>query len=584
MIKNNGWGGRIRTHEWRDQNPLPYHLATPQKLEQYKNTIFGIILSLGLVIFLYSGFKLPAYSIEVREKCRNKLLNSAIDSIFINKSQIILSQANTLFIDCESITFANNLSEAQSFIFNRIKAIEDDVYLANSQGLQKNQKYIFEKFEVINFELIAETLFLATNHGVFHSPFNEYREFFNIPDLSFKVFEIIQSPWKKNEIYIATEQGIYLYKVKSKKLQSLNTNLRLGPDSKINFARLKTISVNGKNYICLLSDRGVFLLSKSKKKWFRLALTGLKTNLEGNYEFLDLTILNNTLVAVLKSGLYYSSFEVDKLNSNIWQKINLEIAKADDFTEGFTASHFEEEGEVLHVYLANFRGEVFEVVLEKSDYMDMKQAGLKAQSTVFNRSLEKDLNLRLKLEPQITELHKYALKFAAIPTGNKLRSYRLKARLRNFLPEMDTYFDNSDYSLNGLSFEGRDEFNSKESSIKTSFEENSNNVDDSELEFGFRLSWKFGNLLYDPELIDIVNSSRIIANVRENLLAELNQIYFQRKELLLSMLASAFKRSQENHLEFERLTASLDARTGAWFSKEYKKRKKKFLRRRDEER
>ena len=25
-----GWGGRIRTCGWRDQNPLPYHLATPQ--------------------------------------------------------------------------------------------------------------------------------------------------------------------------------------------------------------------------------------------------------------------------------------------------------------------------------------------------------------------------------------------------------------------------------------------------------------------------------------------------------------------------------------------------------------------------
>ena len=26
-----GWGGRIRTCVWRDQNPLPYHLATPQQ-------------------------------------------------------------------------------------------------------------------------------------------------------------------------------------------------------------------------------------------------------------------------------------------------------------------------------------------------------------------------------------------------------------------------------------------------------------------------------------------------------------------------------------------------------------------------
>lgn len=25
----NGRGGRTRTYAWRDQNPLPYHLATP---------------------------------------------------------------------------------------------------------------------------------------------------------------------------------------------------------------------------------------------------------------------------------------------------------------------------------------------------------------------------------------------------------------------------------------------------------------------------------------------------------------------------------------------------------------------------
>ena len=28
-----GWGGRDRTSEWRNQNPLPYRLATPQQAE-----------------------------------------------------------------------------------------------------------------------------------------------------------------------------------------------------------------------------------------------------------------------------------------------------------------------------------------------------------------------------------------------------------------------------------------------------------------------------------------------------------------------------------------------------------------------
>ncbi len=31
VVSHGGWGGRIRTSEWRDQNPLPYHLATPQQ-------------------------------------------------------------------------------------------------------------------------------------------------------------------------------------------------------------------------------------------------------------------------------------------------------------------------------------------------------------------------------------------------------------------------------------------------------------------------------------------------------------------------------------------------------------------------
>src|SRR6266576_6051166 len=29
-ISKNGWGGRDRTYECRNQNPVPYHLATPQ--------------------------------------------------------------------------------------------------------------------------------------------------------------------------------------------------------------------------------------------------------------------------------------------------------------------------------------------------------------------------------------------------------------------------------------------------------------------------------------------------------------------------------------------------------------------------
>src|SRR5262249_15380308 len=34
-----GWGARIRTWEWRNQNPLPYHLATPQQVPESRTEL-----------------------------------------------------------------------------------------------------------------------------------------------------------------------------------------------------------------------------------------------------------------------------------------------------------------------------------------------------------------------------------------------------------------------------------------------------------------------------------------------------------------------------------------------------------------
>ena len=37
-----GWGGRDRTSEWRNQNPLPYRLATPQQAGTREGSIRSI--------------------------------------------------------------------------------------------------------------------------------------------------------------------------------------------------------------------------------------------------------------------------------------------------------------------------------------------------------------------------------------------------------------------------------------------------------------------------------------------------------------------------------------------------------------
>src|SRR6185437_7483341 len=41
--KLDGWGGWIRTNVWRDQNPLPYHLATPQHVQALQTACAGLV-------------------------------------------------------------------------------------------------------------------------------------------------------------------------------------------------------------------------------------------------------------------------------------------------------------------------------------------------------------------------------------------------------------------------------------------------------------------------------------------------------------------------------------------------------------
>ena len=145
-------------------------------------------------------------------------------------------------------------------------------------------------------------------------------------------------------------------------------------------------------------------------------------------------------------------------------------------------------------------------------------------------------------------------------------AYKRQARLRNVLPQIDTSFDNSDYALNSLETRGSDQYDSADSSINSSLDKNRKAAMDNEFNTGFRFTWHLDRLIYDPEIIDIVNSARVSANIRENLLTELTQIYFQRKNLLSELMSNPFSRTMTQKFKLQELTADIDARTGGWYS------------------
>ncbi len=85
------------------------------------------------------------------------------------------------------------------------------------------------------------------------------------------------------------------------------------------------------------------------------------------------------------------------------------------------------------------------------------------------------------------------------------------------------------------------------------------------------LSWKFGNTAYDPEVIDLSREARQVIGLRDDVLDEINQLYFERLRVRLALIALGddARAGPEGALLRSRaaeLAAGLDAWTGGWFS------------------
>lgn len=95
---------------------------------------------------------------------------------------------------------------------------------------------------------------------------------------------------------------------------------------------------------------------------------------------------------------------------------------------------------------------------------------------------------------------------------------------------------------------------------------------DRQVDAGIALSWDLGDLAYHPEAIDVSREAREVIELRDDVLDEITQLYFERRRTLveLARLDDAPESEPERLrllLRAEELAAGLDAWTGGWFSR-----------------
>ena len=87
-------------------------------------------------------------------------------------------------------------------------------------------------------------------------------------------------------------------------------------------------------------------------------------------------------------------------------------------------------------------------------------------------------------------------------------------------------------------------------------------------EIGVTLSWDLADLVYHPEQIDISHEAREVIELRDDVLDEITQLYFERRRVLVE-LAGAASPAEALRLQLRaaELAAGIDAWTGGWFSR-----------------
>jgi len=158
-------------------------------------------------------------------------------------------------------------------------------------------------------------------------------------------------------------------------------------------------------------------------------------------------------------------------------------------------------------------------------------------------------------EPTVGQVQQAAIRYAEV-SPQKISRWRAQARWKAFLPKLTLSLDR-DQSANIASstYKGVTQFTIGPNRRNFSVD--------------FDFTWDLGDLLWSTDQTSIDVRSRLMVKLRNEILEEVTQIYFERKELLKRFRAAPTEDpilAQERRLRIEALTAHLDAFTGGYFS------------------
>ena len=169
-------------------------------------------------------------------------------------------------------------------------------------------------------------------------------------------------------------------------------------------------------------------------------------------------------------------------------------------------------------------------------------------------------------EPGIREIQQKAIRYAEV-YPEKIVNWRKQAARKALLPQVSVGIDRSSTDLwhweSGSAAIGQ--------SGDDLLRKGRDNID-----WDVTLSWDLGDFIYSSDQTSIDVRSRLMVQLRDDILDEVTRLYFERRRLQLELASQdslSPKARSEKELRLEELTASIDGLTGGYLSERLEDKK-----------
>jgi photosystem II stability/assembly factor-like uncharacterized protein len=162
-------------------------------------------------------------------------------------------------------------------------------------------------------------------------------------------------------------------------------------------------------------------------------------------------------------------------------------------------------------------------------------------------------------EPSVEEIREAAIQYAEV-SPTKISNWRKAAARQALLPDVRFEYGKNKYWQNSdVYYKEEDLYVRKDDVTK-----------DRDEVWSISLNWNLGDLIYNSAQTAIDNRSKLMVQLRDDILNEVTRLYYERRKLQVDLMLSPPVDAAEEiakELRLQELTASIDSLTGSYLSK-----------------